>query len=205
MSEMDEAIDAEFEICAQVATRLQLLAERPGNATNFPGVVQAAMVFIDLVLPVEAPTFRMDERLRQLAAEIAGGIERRAWNTGWASMLGEWDSMAEALRGWVANVEAEAEALKPIPADIRRPVVAAARLAWDAADEAARAPVREFAADMIDAADDPARADELLALTLFARLGDDARAEYLGRVVPDRRDVPRLMEAMKLHRWPKPE
>ena len=210
MAEFDEAFDAEAAIVDCIVDQLHALRRRKPNPYNFPGDVQAAFVLRDMVVPVPSAIVWSDDRLYALALDLADSIKERRWGNQWQGkgVDDEWDEIADELREWAEWVEQQQNDPKnnPIEPSIRDTVLSAALVAWEDASEAVRQSAKTATATPFSLAQPDA--DERMrlgfaALHVFAGLSDDAKAGYLERVTHPR-DVPRIMEAMKRHDWPRP-
>lgn len=97
----DHAIVEAADFIAHLVHATRRLAFAP---VEHPADVQAAMILIALVLPVEDPAFRSD-RFYALAVDVADGLDRiRELDP---ASEKDFSDMAESLRAWAAEVERE--------------------------------------------------------------------------------------------------
>lgn len=79
MAEFDSLWDFQAEIASHLAQQIRALMDVPGNEFNAPGPLQAAMLFVEVIMPSDCFAFAADEDLAALAHELIDKTNGVSW------------------------------------------------------------------------------------------------------------------------------
>jgi hypothetical protein len=112
MADFDNLMDLEGDFATHLSKQLLTLASSTDNEYNVPGEIQAAQVFVNIIVPARTHAFMDDDDLYRLATTLTDTMEEaHARGTGW-NYKGTIDlfelvpTLIDGLRGWAMIAEA---------------------------------------------------------------------------------------------------